>query len=115
MIFRKRIIGIAFLFTLSASSDCLASTVYGPGAISCGMFLEHFHESQDGNPVDGLLYLGDGDWILGYLSAKSGAGNLEETDSNGVNQWILNYCQTHPLKRLNDAANALVKELKIKQ
>jgi len=110
----KRIV-IAFLFMLSASSDSMAQTVYGFGIKSCGTLLTEFNNAQSGDLTDKGIYMADEAWVQGYLTAKSEAGNEEETDHNGSMQWILNYCQTRPLDKLWVASYALVKELKKKK
>jgi hypothetical protein len=48
-------------------------------------------------------------WVLGFLSGLGVAGvgdPLNGVDNEGVMAWIDNYCQSHPINRLVDAAKA---------
>ena len=55
-------------------------------------------------------------WVIGFLTGRATAGAdredlLRGMDSPSAFVWIDNYCQSHPLDRLWQAADALVLEL----
>ena len=55
-------------------------------------------------------------WVVGFLSGvgyegmKDGVDPLRGVDGAAVMAWLDNYCQTHPLQKLVDAAKAFVDE-----
>jgi len=52
-------------------------------------------------------------WLLGWVSAagKYNVRPLKETNGEGIELWVTQYCQQHPIDSLPDAATALVLEL----
>lgn len=51
------------------------------------------------------------DWVLGYLSGFASSGvypvdTLTASDPEGALAWVDDYCRSHPLERLVDAARA---------
>jgi hypothetical protein len=76
--------------------------VYGAGASSCGEWTQE-RQGQDWYSL--------GQWVLGFVSARSNSGLLRQVDSNAIAGWIDNYCREHPLDRLKRAADVLVAEL----
>src|SRR5438093_8563265 len=75
----------------------------GAGASSCGALVEAAPKSS---AADLEASFGFQQWIDGYLSAVNDArGSLgkssmlgHETDADGRDVWILNYCRAHPLE-----------------
>lgn len=77
------------------------------GAPSCGEWVAHREKSD-------TLALGNGYWLLGYLSGIAvGTGKefLSGTDNSAINAWMDKYCQAHPLKDLSSGGSALAAEL----
>ena len=76
---------------------------YGPGIDSCGKMLSDVAEDGDSAKI---AYLS---WVLGYLSAAGVfAKNNTGFDVDGVFASVTNYCQAHPLDRVNEAAFKLL-------
>jgi hypothetical protein len=86
-------------------------TALGHGNNSCGEWLA-------GIPSSHLVMQS---WVLGFVSAYNvygpdSSGNLTAgTDSNGLFAWVDNYCQTHPLDSLAQAADQLVITLRLRR
>jgi hypothetical protein len=81
-------------------------TVYGPGTVTCGTWT-----ADRGNSVG----TNEKTWVLGFVSGVGYMAKfqLKGTDHNGIEQWITQYCASHPLTDLSDAASALVDELRV--
>jgi hypothetical protein len=86
--------------------------VYGIGTKSCGYFIDAVdnelksQRSQD-NEFEMLS------WAQGYLSQFNVASPSTEnilggTDSEGMAQWLKNYCRASPLKPFSVAVDALI-------
>ena len=79
---------------------------------SCGMWVnEHRLQSPVSNQYEA--------WLLGFVSGWSvtaflPSNPLGKIDGVGAIEWINNYCATHPLEQLTDAALLLTKELQQK-
>ena len=79
-------------------------SVLSNGYITCGEFLSDNPGSQAADAV----------WVLGYITGRnrdSPAGSRNAgtsfTAPSSVTAWLQNYCQTHALDRLVEAADAL--------
>lgn len=102
----------ASFYFLCASSVRAADdkfSILGEGTTSCGEWLDKRHETSRVIP--------EAAWVLGFLTAASqyhvaAAGNIAHgLDGSGVDHWIDNYCDAHPLDNIDAAASALVREL----
>ena len=89
--------------------------VLGDGNDSCGKWTENRAKRNDDGP-DGFASFSDSAWVQGYLTATQ--SNLpqdfeaiRQTDPAGIDAWVDNYCQAHPLDTINSAASALEDEL----
>lgn len=95
---------------LSISATCQAGPAVAFGTPDCGRWIGAHTAAMDG-------------WALGYLSgmnaalAKGGQQDpLNSLDSGEqILQWLTNYCQQHPLERVDKAALLLWFELVLKQ
>jgi hypothetical protein len=112
------LMGIVFVLigTVAGSPQERTTGVLGVGNNSCGSWGEARHSL-------GLLpdvYAG---WVAGFLSGANSilANSVDhidtlkqaaiETDAKGLLAWIDNYCQSHPLNSVSQAADALGAEL----
>ena len=92
----------------SVISDCANAQVHIRGGRSCGVWIE------DKRNKDTRAEIGNQNWLIGYLSGLASAWNkdiLAGTDNPSIFLWVDNYCQTNPLMRLDDAAEALARDL----
>lgn len=94
---------------LALSNTAMAAPAEGAarGAPSCGEWVAHREKSD-------TLALGNGYWLLGYLSGIAvGTGKefLSGTDNSAINAWMDKYCQAYPLKDLTSGGSALAAEL----
>jgi len=76
----------------------------GEGGSSCGTWTAERHSTSRGR-------FGVESWILGFLSGIGYVGDngddpLKGMDADGVQAWIDNYCQNHPIDHIMDAARA---------
>ena len=104
---------------LPAGSAVAASSykAIGSGNLSCGSWTSARTQVQGGGDQSAKwLELTYSDWVLGFLSGVgyAGAANNQDPvqglDAKAVEAWLDQYCQTHPLKDLADAAVAFVDE-----
>ena len=77
----------------------------GTGNSSCGTWMTQRHAAHSGSRP---AYE---QWVLGFLSGigytrENDADPLNGVDAFGVWAWIDNYCQTHPIDHIADAAAA---------
>jgi hypothetical protein len=110
----------SFVFVSSAVAKSFAeekmTVVLGIGNRSCGSWTQARHS------VGMLADVYEG-WVAGFLSGSNSIlANSDahidvleqakaETDAQGLWAWIDNYCQTHPLDAVAQAADALGGEL----
>lgn len=85
-----------------------AYTETGMGTSSCGSWTTNLNHRD--RQWDHLLDLS---WVLGFLSGAGYAGNsdidpLHGVDGYGVEAWISNWCQTHPIEHISHAARAFI-------
>ncbi len=81
--------------------------VKGFGAKSCGSFVSAYENQRQ----DNITFLS---WLQGFFSGynyfnNDGVSDVAQTDVNGLEQWILNYCRAQPTQDVSDAAIAFVK------
>jgi hypothetical protein len=96
------------VITFSVISNWANAQVHIKGGRSCGVWIE------DRRSKDKLGEIGDMNWLIGYLSGLTSAWNkdiLAGTDNSSIYLWVDNYCQTNPMMRLDDAAEALARDL----
>lgn len=86
------------------SSEALAAPyVYGDGASSCGEWVE----ARKGGDWYSM-----GHWMLGFVTAATYEGRkLRDTKAVSMALWMDNYCQSHPLDIIAEAAVKLVVDL----
>jgi hypothetical protein len=102
-----RFLLIVFAVGYSAASN--AVTV--KGMKSCGAWLKNRTEQ----PAPSLGTRVDSAWLAGYLSGVAVARNidfLKGVDESIIKSWMDNYCSSHPLDLMGNAADALSIELK---
>ncbi len=99
-------------FALGAgTSGSEANVMFGSGKDSCGQWTaDHTSGTVVGKYQE--------QWLLGYLSGISQWSGFREKDIlagqdfAGISAWVSLYCSQHPLEKLVDAADELVKVLK---
>jgi hypothetical protein len=82
--------------------------VYGIGTESCGSWIKTRTEPARGE------WLPAGAWVQGWISAADHyavPGPLARTDGDAMAAWLDQYCNAHPLDRLDIAAGQLAVEL----
>jgi hypothetical protein len=98
---------------LAVPQRAVSYQMYG-GTMSCGTWTSTRTQAQGGDLSARYALIAYRSWVLGFLSGVGFAGvNLDPLrglDTNAVDAWIDQYCQTHPLKDLADAAGAFVVE-----
>jgi hypothetical protein len=103
---RAIIVGVA-LWTAISSTSAQASDIAGHGTSSCA----EWTESQS----DNFSALPNHAWLAGYLSGylgDRGGDKIDIPDPAARNGWVTNYCRTHPLEKIWEAADQLILELK---
>jgi hypothetical protein len=102
-------LAIATVILLAFVGTAWSNTIIGTG-YSCGRWLQERALPQHGMRAQAEA------WIAGYVSGinvAAGSGDLlRDLDAEAVYAWTVNYCRTSPLDPLNDAANALIFELR---
>jgi hypothetical protein len=98
-------------FPLLARTAEGAYVTLGTGNTSCGSFVSS-HDAAYNPAMEGRLY-NRLVWVLGFLSGYNvynleGISNIAPTDTDGIKQWILNYCREHPTESLARASIAFV-------
>lgn len=106
MNFKNALLPLVLVSTLMPSLS-QAGMIYGHGSKSCGQWLEARKESNTSNDA---LYFSV--WVTGFVTGVGYAGiDLKESDPDGRDNWIDNYCEKYPLELVGNAAGALVNEL----
>ncbi len=79
---------------------------YGAGNASCGNWV-----AEKNDPVVNAFQLS---WVLGYATGVgyTSTADFNETDSEAIRLFVSNYCQSHPLENVIDAARVLMQQLK---
>jgi hypothetical protein len=116
MPYRSALATLALLLAVCPSGAQAANggkfMAYGAGTSSCGKFVADFDGSQSSQTsmVERVKAL---EWVEGYLTYldkfdKGVADILASTDVNGMELWVYNYCRSHPLENMTQAADALI-------
>jgi hypothetical protein len=110
-----RIVWGTFALLVGATSAFAADKgghymVRGAGASSCGTWTQDRQQN--------FLAYQDSAWVAGFVTAVNsysfqGRDIAAGVDANGLDAWIDNYCASHPLATIADAAEALVSELRL--
>ena len=102
-------VSCAMLFSLTAGTNAAETSggaymILSNGQITCGEFLADSPHSQST----------DMEWVLGYISGRnreapvgSRMAGISFTVGDSVTAWLQNYCQTHALNHLVEAADEL--------
>ena len=101
----KTILTLAGCILLAANNPVSAAGTLC--ARSCATWI--IHERENEWPA-----FADQSWLAGYLSGKAVANNMDflrNTDSPSLYLWVSNYCQSHQLETIADAADELSIEL----
>ncbi len=124
---KRYLLLVPLLVELSTPSVAQGYFVKGFGPDSCGEVIaalqareQYFNQGNESTPLDkvsgGEIVLA---WVLGYLSGS----NYERWSSNRYNRlgedfdkeslalWLINWCTQNPLRAIDDAAEALVREI----
>jgi hypothetical protein len=95
--------------------------VWGVGNDSCGSYVQQY-------PSQSNVHYMQSSWVQGFVTAKNeeiianarkriggkaaaGFDLLRNADTAGLQVWLFNYCQSHPLEPLSHAASEFVNEL----
>lgn len=112
----KKLILIIVLTLVSTGAWC-DWAVKGEGNFSCP---EYVSQKQ----INGKKLYSSISWVQGFISGVNYQRALEEGANSLVGQdlpatsmvtWLENHCRANPQDYLSDAAEALVKELKLKE
>lgn len=103
----RKTLCLVLLAVLSLLSDAVAQkpvNIAGLGMGSCGTWTE----ARRLNKSEGFEQ-----WTLGFLTGvAAGAGGkfnpLNGIDAHGAIAWIDNYCSSHPLEPISDAAQHFI-------
>lgn len=94
------------LCSILLATPCYAdSSVFS--ARTCADWTEHRTISSSQSEVDEA-------WIVGYISGLSASADIDfikVINIDSIKEWIDRYCETHPLKYLQDGGQALAMEL----
>jgi hypothetical protein len=81
-------------------------SVLGSGGSSCGSWTNRRRSNFENEA-----------WLFGFLTAynmynmKRGTDITQNIDKQGLVSWVDNYCSSHPLDTIFDAATRLIEEL----
>jgi len=106
---------VAVFLQQTSAQKPVINRVYGPADRSCGAW-------TSGTPVTSAGTGGEGNrdsyllWVEGYLSGAATALStysikVADTDIEGIQTWMTNYCLQHPLDSIQVASSFLVVEL----
>ena len=92
-------------YTTLAAQSKRTLTVYGGGAVSCGVWVEQIQDRGARLPLIG--------WVQGFVSGVvwTQVATLKETDNAAMQLFVTNYCNAHPIDDVLDAGAALVRAL----
>lgn len=100
----------------AATAQTLNIWVYSNGTDSCGEWTANRTRSPDGAMAHIEL-----SWVLGWLTGTDAEiegfrrnEHFRHVDSDAVAGWLDNYCRSHPLEPLVQAASALNAKLRVK-
>ncbi len=114
---KKLILAVFVMLTISGEAWAIDAkgeyNILGQGNRSCGKWTQ-------GRKKDDWPQRAAEAWILGFITAYNfyvpGLSNVAKgTDVVGREAWIDNYCRDHPLDKIVDATEALIKHLKTRQ
>ena len=95
--------------TLDAQRPAGKYSVYGQGMLSCGKWVQAM---RDDVRDDGTKFplLG---WMNGFVSGVGWTGaNLKQTELDGMQLFVTNYCNANPLNTVAEGTQALVRALR---
>lgn len=97
-----------------AFADEGSYNIYGVGTMSCGTWVsaKAAHDRVDDYSEE-MTYTHIIGWISGFVSGFGYvySDGLRKTDSDGMTEFVTQYCKSSPLDSVSDAASALVLEL----
>ncbi len=99
---------VVFSVGMPANAQPNAGFVYGLGSDSCGTWNTDRH--------DFTTHLAQFSWVEGFVTGVTlvtPTVKSRDTDADGMEQWMDQYCQQHPLTRLIGASEALLDALKV--
>lgn len=103
------LISMTLLMTPASAKQSLAQGKYmnyGQGTGTCGSWIEDRKVSS--NPR-GLT------WVTGFVSGAGWMGHrMRDTDADGMMSFVDQYCDSHRLDKVAEAAAALVQALEVK-
>lgn len=93
---------------LTSAATAQRALILGPGNASCGRWVASTRDQSDRNFL--------GSWLGGFISGANALGTRsglagEQNDFRDLQLWMDNYCRTHPLEKISEAATALVSSL----
>jgi hypothetical protein len=115
-VFTNSIVALISVIAATSGGGDLARAgsmlVFGAGALSCGVWLQHAQTAD-------AYHVVMASWIDGYLTAanesRSEAGQTaplgQNTEGTGFDAWISRYCEANPQAPLFRAATALFLDL----
>jgi hypothetical protein len=108
------LLGFAGCSSIAHASDDVGKYMsHGPGAVSCGTFVQ----AENGTVPDAAGIRQDIlSWTTGYLTAYNRLTDdvydiYGQTDSRGIELWLYRYCAARPLQTFDDALHALIQQL----
>ena len=98
------VLGIVFATTCYGVPPIFMT--YGVGMESCGTHVQDFQSylASPNSPANWIGYNSDVSWLDGFFTDKP---FTRQVDVAGIEQWVFNYCQQHPLDTLETAATQL--------
>lgn len=115
--------GLIILMNAEVVAQTKPVTIHGAGASSCGSYVKSYDQFRSVNGQVGTLldwpafahYRQYEEWINGYVFGMETriykAQPLKAWDRNGMQIWMYNYCQKHPIDVVANAALAFFKAL----
>lgn len=100
------------LWAMMSSGSAAESYSIGAGVESCGQWIADF-QNQSYLGIDSQHQ--NLEWVLGFMSAVGYKKTPQENPLNGldaqaVNAWMTQYCQSHPLAGIYQAAEVLIQQ-----
>lgn len=105
---------IIYILLITFNLSFISTNAYAvllAGAPSCSSWIKQKETASWESAADNT-------WLLGFISGYAQYSNTNVlkriNDLSSLYLWVNNYCRTNPLNKVNDAGDALFKELKKK-
>lgn len=105
-IFKTLLVTVVIASAAINSPAIAESNIWGSGSVSCSTW--RAERVSNGNPTHWQQM-----WVLGFVSGSAISNeNSHEVNAEELLDFVDNYCNENPLKKLVNATVALVSELK---